>query len=334
MSANGGLSWQSRSTGLPNPTAIYALAFDDSGKKLYAAASAGLFFSTDTGLSWTIASHLPDDAYTSIAFDLKASLTIFVASLHHGLFYSSNGGLSWSSISAGLPVGITVNNLTFDSNQRQLWAATGQGIYLSNNNGSSWQAANTGLPSSADINDVLPASVFGGNPDLIYAGTSQGFYLSQDQGAHWMASQTSLARVNILEILIDVQSVSTVYIATDKVGVLRSTDNGQNWTGVASGLPTNQPVYAIIQGATNYDQLFAATNNVYLFPGTSSIFDPTRLLSLLFVVVVFLFLIRFSSRSRRQSRNPLKPERIIETNGTPRDEAKANNTPSNQEESE
>ncbi|HEV2583028.1 MAG TPA: hypothetical protein VGT44_19365, partial [Ktedonobacteraceae bacterium] len=327
MSADGGLHWQRRSAGLPTPSAIYALAFDDSGKKLFAAADTGLFFSTNAGQSWMIMSHLPNDGYSSIAFDLKAAQSIFVASRHHGLLYSSNGGLSWASISAGLPVSMTINSLTFDSNQHQLWVATDQGIYLSSNNGSSWLAANIGLPTGASINDVLPASVYGGNPDVIYAGTSQGFYLSQDQGAHWMPSQTALVRVNILAILIDVQSASTVYIATDKVGVLRSTDNGQNWSSVAPGLPTTKPVYAIVQGATNYSQLFAATNDVYLFSGTGSIFDPTRLLPLLLVVVFFLLLIRLSSRSRRGARNMLKPERIIESNGTPTDEAKPDNPP-------
>jgi hypothetical protein len=56
------------------------------------------------------------------------------------------------------------------------------------------------------------------------------------------------------------------------------------------------------QGATDYGQLFVALNNVYLYPGTSSIFDPTRLFPFLLILAFFYFLFRFNMRSRRRSR--------------------------------
>ena len=318
VSTDGGLHWQRRSAGLPSPSTVNALAFDDSGKKLYAATDTGLFVSANTAQSWTMVSTLPADGYSSIAFDLKATPTIFVTSQHHGLLYSSDRAKTWASINSGLPAHITINTLTFDSNQRQLWAATDQGIYLSGNNGASWQAVNNGLPTGTHINEALPASIYGGDANTVYAATSQGFYLSQNQGAHWMISQTPLARVDILAIIIDVQSVSTLYIATDKVGVLRSTDKGEDWSTLAPGLPGNQSIYAISEGAANYTQLFAAANNVYIFPGTSSVFDPTQLIPLLLVIIFFYLLYRLIARGRRRSRDMLKPERIIEQSEPPR----------------
>jgi ligand-binding sensor domain-containing protein len=327
-SADGGLHWQQRSAGLPTPLAVNALAFNDSGKTLYAATANGLYASTNAGQSWTILPHLPIDNYTAIAFNLKTPGAIFTASLHHGLLYSSNSGLSWTSINAGLPAQVTINALTFDSNSRDLWVATSQGVYFSDDNGASWRGLNTGLPRGAIINDVLPASVQGGNPDLVFAATNQGFFLSQDQGLRWAASQTPLEHVNILDILIDTQTVSTVYIATDKVGVLRSTDSGENWGGTSPGLPADQPVYNIIQGATNYSQLFAAANNVYLYPGTSGAFNPSQILPLLLGILFFYLLYRISRRGLRRSLNmpvPGQPGRPEEKPG-PEPEEKQNET--------
>lgn len=325
-SADGGLNWQQRSAGLPTPTAVNALDFNDSGKMLYAATTNGLYTSANSGQSWTIQSHLPVDEYTAIAFDLKTPGAIFAASQHHGLLYSSNSGLQWTSIDAGLPAHVAVNALTFDSNSHQLWAATDQGVYSSGGNGSSWRGLNTGLPGGAIINDVLPASVAGGNPDLVFAGTSQGFFLSQDQGLHWSASQTPLEHVNILDIVIDTQTISTIYIATDKVGVLRSTDSGENWGGTSPGLPAGQPVYYIIQGATNYSQLFAAANNVYLYPGTSSLVNPSQLLPLLLGIAFFYLLYRISRRSLRRSLDVPAPRQPERTGGAPVPEEKQNET--------
>ena len=311
-STDGGLHWTQHNAGLP-ASAIHALAFDDPGKKLYAATDAGVYVTATSTLRWSAIPGLPADSYTTIAFDLKAAQTIYIGTTHHGVLTSANSGASWSAIQAGLPAGIAINSLAFDSDVHQLWAATGMGVFRSVDDGKNWQALNTGLPAGINVFAVLPASIYGGDKSLVYLGTNQGFYRSQDDAAHWGRSQTPLIRVNIYALLIDIHTVSTVYVATNTAGVLRSNDNGQNWGAVAAGFPANQPVYAIAQGASNYGQLFAAANDVYLFPGTSNTFDASHLIPLLLVVVFFFFLIRLTMRGRKSRRTILKPERIIES---------------------
>ena len=306
-SADGGTSWKQQSS-LPPGATINALAFDDAGKKLYAASAAGLYLSADSAKSWTKVAGLPQDIYTSIAFDLNKTQSMYVGSEQHGIFASSDGGATWTAINNGLPATLTVHGLVFDSDAHQLWAATDMGIYRSSDGGTGWQALNSGLPAGVTVYAVLPASTGGGTPGLIYAGTNKGFYLSQDNAAHWQTSQAPLTRISIYGILVDYHTTTTVYIATGTVGILRSLDSGENWGGFASGLPTHQTVYAMAQGATNYDQLFVAINNVYLYPGTGSIFDPTRLLPFVLILAFFYLLIRFSMRSRRRSRPVQKPE--------------------------
>lgn len=102
-----------------------------------------------------------------------------------------------------------------------------------------------------------------------------------------------------------------MYAGTD-IGVLRSEDNGQNWGGIASGLPRDQAVQALAMGANGYNQLYAATNGIFLFPGNSSAFDPSQIFPLLLILAFFFALYRFSTRGRRRSQTLLKPERIIE----------------------
>ncbi len=189
VSTDAGVHWSQRSAGLPLPTAIHNLAFDDVGKKLYAATDAGVFVSADAVQHWTAISGLPAGSYTALAFDLKKPQTIFVGTVHHGVFTSTNDGSAWSAAGGGLPAGIEINGLTFDSAQPQLWAATNMGVYRLNDAGSKWQALNNGLPVAIVVNTVLPASISGGDQGLLFAGTNHGFFRSQDAGVHWSMSQ-------------------------------------------------------------------------------------------------------------------------------------------------
>lgn len=311
-STDGGLTWKQQQQGLAPGIAINALVFDDPGKKLYAATDAGVYVSADAAKSWSIVSGLPAGRYTAIAFDLKTTQTIFVGSASHGIYVSMNSGASWTTANSGMPAGVTINGLAFDSDAHQLWAATSTGVYRSPNGGISWQALNTGLPTGSNVFTVLPASIDGGAPGLIYAGTDKGFYLSQDAAAHWRTSQSTLSLISITAILIDYHTVTTVYIATKTVGILRSTDSGENWSGVAPGLPTGQTVYAMAQGTTGFGQTFVAINNIYFYPGTGSIFDPVRLLPYVVVIAFFYFLIRLSMRGRRKSKKTNAPEGLVE----------------------
>ena len=243
---------------------------------------------------------------------MNAPHTIYLGTVHHAVLVSSNDGTTWSTISSGFPGSAAINGLTFDTDNHQLWAATTQGIYRFDTRATTWQALNRGLSSHIVIYTVQPASVSGGIQGLIFAGTSQGFFRSQDAGAHWMQSQESLSRIAVLAIYVDFRKPTTLYIGTSIVG-LRSDDSGKSWGGIAPGLPRNQPVYALTLGATDYAQLFAASNDVYLFPGTSGAgFNISKVFPLLLLGFFFYILYRLTRRNRTSRRALLKPERIIE----------------------
>lgn len=311
-STNAGTSWSQQSTGLTLPITVFALAFDDPGKKLYAATNLGVFVSASTPIQWVHVSGLPQDSYSSVAFDLNASHVIYVASESHGVYVSRDEGSSWDAVNNGLPAGIVIHGLVFDAVEHHLWAATNEGIYRSDNGGGIWQALNSGLPAGISVNTILPAVSSGGDKGLVFAGTAHGFFLSHNDGVQWAQSQVSLTGTSVNAIIIDYHTVTTVYAGTG-IGVLRSDDNGQNWGGIASGLPSNRTVQALAIGANGYNQLIAATNGVYLFPGNSSAFDPSQIIPVLLILAFFFALYQFSTRGRRRSQSMLKADRKAES---------------------
>lgn len=304
VSTDAGTDWRARHTGLTLPIAIHALSFDDNGTKLYAATDRGLFVSTDQAQHWqqlnTAGSQLPADSYTSLAFDSNHPQVVYVGSAEHGIWMSSDNGLHWQQISNGLPQG-TINNIAYDPVQHRLWAVVSNTIYYADSQGHGWQSAMEGIPAHTAVNVVVPAADSGGAPGLLYVGTNHGFYRSQDEGAHWSTGTQNLYALNIYTLLIDFRgsNASTVYAGTS-IGAFRSDDGGQDWRAIASGMPKGTPVYAMVIGATNYTQLYAASNDVYVYPGTSGGLSPANLFPWLVVLLLFSLLILITTRNRHR----------------------------------
>ena len=305
VSTDGGQHWAEHDSGLPFPDSINQLAFDASGKKLYAATAKGLLLSTDGAQHW---GPVPDAAeplalrnqsLVALAFDLNHPHTIYVATAN-AVFVSADDGTNWKPVADAPGAGATINGLTYDSNDHQLWAATATGVYRYDGSGATWQQLNNGLPASIQVYEVQPADTSGGDPNLIFAGTSQGFFRSQDDGAHWAQSQQSLQRTQVHSIFVDFQQPTTVYVGTTAAGVLQSNDSGQTWNGLGPDYPYGQPVYALQLGGEGYAQLFAASNAIYFFPGNSGGLSPSHLLPLLIVIVLFILLYVFMRNRQRR----------------------------------
>ncbi len=320
-SIDGGQHWAERSSGLPIASPINVLSFDSTGEKLYAASEVGLFVTTDAALHWTAVNKAAAGepyAYTALAFDVKEPHTIYAGTALHGVLTSKDDGNTWTSTNTGLPPGVTINALTFDTDNQQLWAATASGVYRSDDRAVSWQAFNTGLPASILVYSVQPDTIVqGGIKGLIFAGTNHGFFFSQDAGAHWTTGQESLFGTNVRAIYVDFNKPGTLFVGTD-VGVLRSDNSGQNWGSVGPGMPKDQSVYSVMWGTSNYSQLFAAADDVYIYPGTSGGFSFNQIIELLIIAVFFYTLYRLVRRRRRPSTANHTAEQAKEEEGSPK----------------
>ncbi|WP_376795749.1 hypothetical protein [Thermogemmatispora sp.] len=307
-SNDAGQHWQARNRGLPLPLAVNALSFDASERRLYAASDRGVFVSSDGGEHWQAASRgLPADSCTALAVDLERASLLYVGTARHGVFVSSDGGEHWQAANRGLPAGQPINDLVDVSDQGRLWAATVGGIYRSDDDGRSWQAVSRGLPAGITVYRVRPAALSGGEPNLVFAGTDQGIFLSHDNGASWQRNKEGLARLSVRAILIDFRTPTTLYLGTS-IGVLRSNDSGQVWSAVigSGGLPKNRQVYALALGASDYSQLYAAVDDVYVFPGSSGGWNSNGLIPLLLAAVFFALLYWLTRSNRRHRRGLLR----------------------------
>ncbi len=313
VSIDAGQHWTKRSTISSSPTMLYALSLNSSGKKLYASTDAGLFVTTDAARQWNVistsSSGLPSDGYTAVAFGSGGSA--YIGTTHHGVFMSNNDGAIWKSASGNLPQNRVINGLAVDTAQNRLWVATSSGAYHSDDEGKSWSSSHNGLPTDGVVNTIQPAIAVDGSQGLVYAGTKHGFFRSLDSGAHWTLSSSALQGVSVYSILVDFRSAngSTVYVGTN-AGAFRSDDGGQNWRGVASGFPRKTPVYVLVTGANNNSQLYAAANDVYLFPGSNTGISPSRIISLLLIVLFFFLLYVLIRRGARRQRSMFKSDSI------------------------
>lgn len=297
-STDSGQTWQQSRSGLPVNTAVNALAFDTPGKQLFAATTAGLYVSSDAGKQWQSVKSLAATDYTTLAFDLNTPAVVYIGSSQGEVWRSTDSGSTWNNLSNGLPGDQPITSLLYDPNLKQLWATYNDIIYRLSNNATSWQTMQNGLPSG--IHALALGALTTSSNTLLFAGTDHGFYRTTDAGQHWSPSQENISGLKISAILLDTTDPAVVYIATG-IGVLRSGDSGQNWSQLASGLPPNQSITALIQGGSDNSQLILTSRGIYRYPGTGGgTTDPSRILGILFVLLFFGgMLFYFSVRRKR-----------------------------------
>ncbi len=230
-STDGGATWVSSSTGIPDPR-IHALATDSRpGGAIYAGTRAGgVFKSTDGAKSWS-ATPLNNVFVTALAVDPLVQTTVYAGTDANGVYKTTDAGATWTPVNNGLPAS-SVRSIVIDSTTPAIYSATGSGIYKSTDGGSNWNSANGGL---LDPN-VNAIAIDAHNPKLLYAATnSVGIFRSLNGGAFWLAANSGIpsssAGAQVSALTVDA-AAGTLYaaIAQGNFGrVYRSTD-GITWT--------------------------------------------------------------------------------------------------------
>jgi photosystem II stability/assembly factor-like uncharacterized protein len=286
-STNGGDSWSAVNSGLsssmfsggPAKTPVYALAIDPgTPATLYAGTSGnGVFKTTDGGASWSaVNSGLPKTSVYVIAIDPSAPATLYAGTYDAfnggNVFKSTNGGASWSAVTSGLAISSAVYSLAIDSSRPStLYAGTDRSVFKSTNGGASWSEVNY---TSGDA--VRALVIDPGNPATLYEGRGQGgIFKSTNGGASWskvnsgrevFAGLSSATPVNA--IAIDPSNPATVYVGTyGGEVVFKSTNGGASWSGIKSGLFTNN-VYSLAIDPSNPATLYAGSEYSGVFKST------------------------------------------------------------------
>lgn len=179
VSTDGGQSWTSGNTGLPNlvPNDVEIDPMDPSiAYVTFSGFGHDHLFRTDNyGQSWTsIGGDLPDAPGNAVAVDPENTAIIYYGN-DIGVYYSKDSGETWTAMDNGLPPAVIAMDLKVSPTDRKLWVAThGNGAYridmvegsVSTDNVSSFQAFAKIYPNPAT--DRITIETDGYSPDLAW----------------------------------------------------------------------------------------------------------------------------------------------------------------------
>ena len=224
---DGGRNWEN----LPamHGNSIRALAmYKGNSKVLVAGALNGVFRTKDGGDSWerlSPANSSDIKNIESIAVDPKDPNTVYAGTWHLA-WKTSDGGANWQHINKGMIDDSDVFSVIVDhDNPSIVFASACSGIYKSETAGNLF-AKIQGIPFSARRTRVLKQDPT--NENIVYAGTTEGLWKSTDLGKVW--KRVSNPEVVVNDVMIDPRDSNRVLLATDRSGVMASTDGASNWT--------------------------------------------------------------------------------------------------------
>ena len=171
-------------------------------------------------------------------------------------FYSLNGGQDWFETEISIFTAVAFHPVT----PTVAFVGSGNEIYKSENSGVNWAKIGNltldGLPPSIDRVDIRTITIHPITPTILFAGVGfnsdslpilqeGGLYKSVDAGVNWERIDVNLpiSRVNTIEVAST--PPFTMYMATGRIeyhleqgnGIFRSTDLGETWQAVNTGLP-------------------------------------------------------------------------------------------------
>ncbi len=212
---------------------------------------AGVFRSTDSGVSWTQSS----SGITALSvLNIMKSGSYLLATGTEGFYRSSDNGDTWNSV-VELPY---VVNVLAGNDANVIAGTNGKGIFVSTDNGGTWTGANNGLPFTGDRFSVT-AVVANGSTFYMSAtnNSSYGIYKTTDLGSSWATVSSGLPGFTSFYSFC-VQG-STMYVGG--ASIYKTTNSGASWTETATGLPPQPAVSAML---VVDDTIFAgAVNGVY-----------------------------------------------------------------------
>ena len=195
-STDDGMSWNSYPDNLPQMTLITCQTAD--GSNLFVGTNgSGIFFSSDSGISWSSRNTGMTGPYTSYITMIAVNGSDLYVGTLHDLFLSTDTGKSWVPVDSGFvtkDTSLNIDAFAFGASDSNLFVMTNwRGLFRSTKQGASWiQASNSNL-----LNQYMDAfAMSGGNlfagsqPDQ--GGFPTGVFLSSDNGANWIEVNSGL----------------------------------------------------------------------------------------------------------------------------------------------
>jgi photosystem II stability/assembly factor-like uncharacterized protein len=195
---------------------------------------------------------------------------VFVAAASGGVWKSENAGTTWAPIFTGYGTANIGDLAVFQPNPQIVWVGTGEacvrnsvgwgdGIYKSTDGGKTF--VNVGLRQSHHVSEVVTHPT---NPDIVYVAAQghlwghsgdHGVYKTTDGGRTWRHLTRGLpddGRTGASDLVMDPANPDVLYAAMwerlrephrftsggPNGGIFKSTDGGESWTKLTTGLPS------------------------------------------------------------------------------------------------
>jgi photosystem II stability/assembly factor-like uncharacterized protein len=230
-----------------NPSILYASSFSTSRIR-------GVWRSANAGATWALvnsglSSGGSGPAYpaspTCLAIDPLSTSTLYAGTDSNGVYRSTDSGSTWQARVMHSDFSVAAYSLAIDPTTPSIvYAGVSYfGCFRSKDGGETWVRAGTGLPMARATRSLVIDPT---NPSILYAATGEtGFYRSADAGDNWTAADNAwatadnadLAKREIRCLAVGSASPTILYASTDGGRVFRTTDGGNTWINVSTGLP-------------------------------------------------------------------------------------------------
>jgi hypothetical protein len=224
-----------------------------------------------------------------IAFHPTDANTLLIGTPQAGIWKTTNGGNYWYNINEGL-ANMGISGVTFDrTNPNIIIALTGDGdCAICGSPSPAWIKQSTGIIKSYDGgnnwvqvhnfgNGITPSGVFGFkilqhpySSNIFFAATNNGIFKSIDNGNTWNNVQTG----NFTDIEVKPDGIGAIMYASNFSNggtyFFRSTNTGQNWSGVTiANIAGNTRSSIAISANSNSDVYLLAGRDISNTPATA-----------------------------------------------------------------
>jgi photosystem II stability/assembly factor-like uncharacterized protein len=239
----------------------------------------------------------------AFAVDPNDRAKYYVAVASGGVWKTVNSGTTWTSVFDNEGA-FSIGAIALDpKNPATVWVGTGErnsqrsvaygdGVYRSDDGGKSWR--NVGLKTSEHIGRIVidprdPNVVFVAAQGPLWSpGGERGLYKTTDGGKTWKAVITVSEHTGVTDVVIDPLNPDTMYAASwqrrrhfytlinggPESAIWKSTDGGNTWNRVRSGLPpgdlgriglsispaNTNVVYATVEAGGNLSGIFRSND--------------------------------------------------------------------------
>ncbi|MDR3793083.1 MAG: transcriptional regulator [Terracidiphilus sp.] len=263
VSHDGGRTWTENAALRGQSIRSMAQAPSDA-KVLFVGSLEGVFRSTDRGETWTLISPKGSreiHEIESLAVDPKNSEIVYAGTWHLP-WKTADGGEHWKNIKEGIIDDSDVFSIIIDPERpKTVYLSACSGIYKSETGGERFRKIQ-GIPTDARRTRVLMQDP--SHREVVYAGTTQGLYKSADSGRTFKAMTADDVIVN--DVYVDPKDSDRVLLATDRGGVLASTDGGKSFKASNEGISA-RAVQALLVDRADPRRLYVGVINDKEFGG-------------------------------------------------------------------